>query len=97
MVLGSSGLCIENCGDGKNFGLNECDDGNTVDGDGCSSTCDIEEGWICSGGTSSTNDICTHIEVTISSINITEQNNIILKFSEPVFITGTLTTDDIEV
>jgi len=26
--------CTENCGDGKNLGVNECDDGNTIDGDG---------------------------------------------------------------
>jgi len=27
----------------------ECDDGNTADGDGCSSTCTIEAGYVCSG------------------------------------------------
>ena len=30
------------CGDGAVGGTEECDDGNTVDGDGCSSTCEIE-------------------------------------------------------
>ena len=25
----------------------QCDDGNNVDGDGCSKICDIEPGWIC--------------------------------------------------
>ena len=29
MIKGSSGACIETCGDGKNFGLLHCDDGNT--------------------------------------------------------------------
>lgn len=28
-----------------------CDDGNTVDGDGCSATCTIETGWVCTPGT----------------------------------------------
>ncbi|RMD84593.1 MAG: DUF4215 domain-containing protein [Candidatus Dadabacteria bacterium] len=30
------------CGDGRIGGTEECDDGNLVDGDGCSSTCLIE-------------------------------------------------------
>jgi len=30
------------CGDGKVMSSEECDDGNLVDGDGCSSTCQIE-------------------------------------------------------
>lgn len=42
MVIGSSGSCVEICGDGKNFGLYDCDDGNSIDGDGCSSSCDVE-------------------------------------------------------
>lgn len=32
--------CVEICGDGKLFNL-ECDDGNTVSEDGCSSTCTV--------------------------------------------------------
>jgi cysteine-rich repeat protein len=39
MVQGSSGECVEKCGDGLNFGMLECDDGNNMDGDGCSSVC----------------------------------------------------------
>lgn len=30
----------------------ECDDGNTTDGDGCSSTCTIEDGYVCTGNPS---------------------------------------------
>ena len=39
------------CGDGAvQTATNEaCDDGNTDDGDGCSSACAIEEGWDCAG------------------------------------------------
>lgn len=41
----------EGCGDGKiitNVDTDEaCDDGNTNNGDGCSSTCQIETGWAC--------------------------------------------------
>jgi cysteine-rich repeat protein len=35
------------CGDGKKLGAEECDDGGIIPGDGCSSTCSIEEGWTC--------------------------------------------------
>lgn len=31
-----------------NLGEYGCDDGNNIDGDGCSSTCEVEDGWICS-------------------------------------------------
>lgn len=38
------------CGDGRiNFIAEECDDGNTANGDGCSSTCQVEPGGSCSG------------------------------------------------
>ena len=32
----------ESCGDGTLSAIERCDDGNTVDGDGCSSSCDVE-------------------------------------------------------
>jgi hypothetical protein len=35
-----------------------CDDGNTVNGDGCSSTCQVEGGWACRGGSSISQDVC---------------------------------------
>jgi len=40
------------CGDGIVMYPEECDDGNKVSGDGCSSTCKVESGWTCpeSGG-----------------------------------------------
>ena len=42
--------CLPNCGDGINLNNAEiCDDGNVVDGDGCSSTCDWEDGFACTG------------------------------------------------
>jgi fibro-slime domain-containing protein len=43
------GACTSTCGDGillKSAG-EQCDDGNTVNGDGCSSTCQIEPGYTC--------------------------------------------------
>ena len=41
------------CGDGTNAGtilqsdVEECDDGNTMSGDGCSANCTVEEGYAC--------------------------------------------------
>ena len=35
------------CGDGVPEGDEACDDGNSVDGDGCSTTCVREDGWQC--------------------------------------------------
>ena len=35
------------CGDGFRDGDERCDDGNTRDGDGCSSSCRVEDGWFC--------------------------------------------------
>ena len=51
---------VTHCGDGKLAGLEQCDNGNTTDGDECSSTCTIEtsQKWIWNGGTTSTQDNC---------------------------------------
>eukprot|EP00960_Hanusia_phi_P055867 763082-Hanusia_phi.AAC.4 len=56
-VLGDGRWCKANltwtnpvydiCGDGFRDVLEECDDGNTVSSDGCSSDCTIETGYIC--------------------------------------------------
>jgi len=39
------------CGDGQKEGMEQCDDGNTVNRDGCSSTCQIEQGYLCDTAT----------------------------------------------
>ena len=39
-----NGECVEICGDG--LVINDiCDDGNNLNGDGCSSLCSVEENW----------------------------------------------------
>lgn len=43
-----NGFCVTKCGDGILTEDEECDDGNTTDGDGCNSSCKIEDGFICS-------------------------------------------------
>jgi len=58
MYYGTSGECLEVCGDGKDFGMNECEDGNIDDFDGCSSKCEVEEGWICSRGSYTSKGAC---------------------------------------
>lgn len=35
------------CGDGDNNAGEECDDDNLLNGDGCSSECEVEPGWLC--------------------------------------------------
>ncbi len=39
---------VANTGGSASYYFEACDDGNTVDGDGCSATCNIEPGWQCS-------------------------------------------------
>jgi cysteine-rich repeat protein len=58
----SAQFCEVICGDGyRNVG-EDCDDGNTDDGDGCSALCREEEGWTCSGGTSIQKSTCVEGE-----------------------------------
>ena len=44
----SATVCVgNNCGNGQLDKDETCDDGNSVNGDGCSSTCLIESGYFC--------------------------------------------------
>jgi cysteine-rich repeat protein len=58
-ITTSSAQCQEICGDGLLFGL-ECDDGNLVDGDGCSSNCTVESDHVCINGSSITPSVCSY-------------------------------------
>jgi large repetitive protein len=53
--------CTELCGDGFNMGIDECDDKNTVSGDGCDSNCTVELGWTCGTGSFARPDLCFEI------------------------------------
>jgi cysteine-rich repeat protein len=46
---GTGTMVSATCGDGVIDQGKECDDGNTVSGDGCSAECKIEPGWTCTG------------------------------------------------
>ncbi|CAK62555.1 unnamed protein product (macronuclear) [Paramecium tetraurelia] len=39
--------CTAICGDNILVDIEQCDDGNIIDGDGCNSQCQVEEGFIC--------------------------------------------------
>ena len=43
------------------YSYKDCDDGNAVENDGCSTLCNVNTGWTCTGGTSTTPDTCTEI------------------------------------
>jgi cysteine-rich repeat protein len=47
------------CGNGVRATTEGCDDGNLVNGDGCSSTCVVEGGYTCTNSTPSTPSVCT--------------------------------------
>ena len=53
----------ETCGDGIKFNsaFTYWDDGNTLSGDGWSSSWGVESGWSCTGGSSTTKDVCSEI------------------------------------
>jgi cysteine-rich repeat protein len=54
-----SDSCQEICGDGIRFNSNSTywDDGNAQDGDGCNSSCQVEHGYECYGGSTTNPDI----------------------------------------
>ncbi|EAS05289.2 myxococcus cysteine-rich repeat protein (macronuclear) [Tetrahymena thermophila SB210] len=86
----STSLCQEQCGDGKRItNQKECDDGNTISGDGCSSSCKIEDGWKCSGGSATSPDICQNIApiiMTLSSQNVDNGPIITITFNKNIRI-----------
>ena len=59
-------LCVLLCGNGKvNTEVGEtCDDGNLVNGDGCSGSCSVESGWSCAGEPS----VCCSSEKTLCTL-----------------------------
>lgn len=51
-------LCAVRCGDGIKHSSEACEDANTTSGDGCSNTCAIEPGYICTGTPSTCINTC---------------------------------------
>ncbi len=63
--IGANDLCEvcgnpPHCGDGSldDYGLEGCDDGDSLPGDGCSPTCTVEPGWTCQGQPSNCSEVC---------------------------------------
>lgn len=52
--------CIPICGDGVILMLEQCDDGNTISGDGCSSDCVPEANFTCAVPSGQTASICSY-------------------------------------
>ena len=76
-------IITEICGDGKNLGQVECDDGNKVNGDGCSSECRVEQGFKCNRMESQP-DYCVDIEPPQVMLSVSKGNVLVLKFTEEV-------------
>lgn len=78
----ATGQCLEICGDGVLFNL-QCDDNNTLDGDGCSSVCTVEADFTCSGGSSLTPSACSYsgpiVFELISYVKEPTQNKVTIK------------------
>ncbi|CDW84474.1 UNKNOWN [Stylonychia lemnae] len=77
-------ICTEICGDGLRLDQNQCDDANLEDGDGCSSKCQVENKYVCKGGSSASKDICHDLigpEAEIMSVS-TQSKYIILQIRD---------------
>ena len=83
--------CTEICGDGRNMGILQCDDGNLLDGDGCDSQCRIENGYSCDGGGEDLSDVCVDItQPNARILSITLNYTLIIVFTKliaPISIT----------
>ncbi|MBU1244168.1 hypothetical protein KJ612_13270 [Myxococcota bacterium] len=55
--------CVSQCGDGVVNTGQDCDDGGTDDGDGCSASCAQEVGWSCTGSPSTCDEVCGDAEI----------------------------------
>ena len=74
----SDSQCIDTCGDGLVL-TNECDDGNNLNGDGCSSTCQVEISYRCYNRSTNSSSVCVYegipLIVSLNSSRKTEGEN----------------------
>ena len=90
MLTENDDTCFPKCGDGFRHQLEICDDGNMVNGDGCSDLCNVENGYICTGGSPYTKDICSCIP-TISSAEYNDARWSTIIFHSTLKIQSSLT------
>lgn len=64
-----------------NLGAHECDDGNTIDGDGCDSKCRIEPGYKCHKQENGA-DVCKSASYLYATLTVQKGNKLKIKFSE---------------
>ena len=76
-----TGKCYEICGDNINLDMLECEDGNRISGDGCSSDCKVEEGYQCNIAGCSKNYNVSYVTLNISNTSITIRFKEIVKFN----------------
>jgi cysteine-rich repeat protein len=82
--------CEEIKGDGFNYGQFQCDDGNSVEGDGCDKEGLVEAGFSCSGGTNLSPDTCVDSLKPSSWISlVSTENEVYIEFSEEVYLQTT--------
>lgn len=86
-------VCWDKCGTGTRFdtstlpglgGYNACDDGNLVNGDGCSSDCRIEKNFRCEGGDTETADKCYSKIKPVASLTKVYRDKYQLSFTQTV-------------
>ena len=68
----TTSTCSSICGDGMLVVEEDCDDSNTDNGDGCSSTCTIEQAYFCEGNIGNTSN-CS--QCALGCLNCTALNN----------------------
>jgi len=81
--------CVDVCGDGVVFSRliqGYCDDGNSKNGDGCSSSCRVESNWQCSGGNKTHPDFCMNTLALSVSIEVSafDPNQISVNFNKDI-------------
>jgi cysteine-rich repeat protein len=67
-----------------NFGMQQCDDKNNNDKDGCSRLGIVEKDYKCSGGYPYSKDNCTYIPTEIIEVKANKHNDLIIKFNRPI-------------
>ena len=86
---------VGQCGNGIVDGMEHCDDNNTVDNDGCNSTCHVEDHFVCTNMTNTISD-CVAI---LLDLNVTDETSLdredieYFDTNEPVFLVEPTTLD----
>ncbi|CAI2380491.1 unnamed protein product [Moneuplotes crassus] len=73
----TSPQCVPACGDSLLVEGEECDDGNMIDSDGCSSACKIEPNYVCSRNSSASSNSC--VQCTSGYYQNSQKNQCITK------------------